>query len=82
MMQAIPGGRSRPQPFKTHHNALGCDFYMRIALELYLKRLLVGGVDRVFEIGRNFRNGGLSAENTIPNSPCSRRIRRSVITRA
>jgi len=59
MMQAIPGGAAA-QPFVTHHNALGCDFYMRIALELYLKRLLVGGMDRVFEIGRNFRNEGLS----------------------
>ncbi len=59
MMQAIPGGAAA-QPFKTFHNALGCEFYMRIALELYLKRLLVGGVDKVFEIGRNFRNEGLS----------------------
>lgn len=59
MMQAIPGGAAA-QPFVTHHNALGCDFYMRIALELYLKRLLVGGIDKVFEIGRNFRNEGLS----------------------
>lgn len=59
MMQAIPGGAAA-QPFKTWHNALGCDFYLRIALELYLKRLLVGGMDRVFEIGRNFRNEGLS----------------------
>ena len=59
MMQAIPGGAAA-QPFVTHHNALGCQFYMRIALELYLKRLLVGGIDRVFEIGRNFRNEGLS----------------------
>ena len=62
MMQAIPGGAAA-QPFKTHHNALGCDFYMRIALELYLKRLLVGGVDKVFEIGRNFRNEGLSRKH-------------------
>jgi lysyl-tRNA synthetase class II len=59
MMQAIPGGAAA-RPFKTHHNALGCDFYLRIALELPLKRLLVGGVDKVFEIGRNFRNEGLS----------------------
>ncbi len=59
MMQAIPGGAAA-QPFKTYHNALGCEFYLRIALELYLKRLLVGGVDKVFEIGRNFRNEGLS----------------------
>jgi lysyl-tRNA synthetase class 2 len=62
MMQAIPGGAAA-QPFKTYHNALGCDFYLRIALELYLKRLLVGGVDRVFEIGRNFRNEGLSRKH-------------------
>src|SRR5271154_3760178 len=62
MMQAIAGGAAA-QPFKTHHNALGCDFYLRIALELYLKRLLVGGVDKVFEIGRNFRNEGLSRKH-------------------
>ena len=62
MMQAIPGGAAA-QPFKTYHNALGCDFYLRIALELYLKRLLVGGIDRVFEIGRNFRNEGLSRKH-------------------
>jgi len=62
MMQAIPGGAAA-KPFKTHHNALGCDFYLRIALELYLKRLLVGGIDRVFEIGRNFRNEGLSRKH-------------------
>jgi len=62
MMQAIPGGAAA-QPFVTHHKALGCNFYLRIALELYLKRLLVGGMDRVFEIGRNFRNEGLSRKH-------------------
>src|SRR5207253_2533557 len=62
MMQAIPGGAAA-QPFVTHHKALGCNFYLRIALELYLKRLLVGGLDRVFEIGRNFRNKGLSRKH-------------------
>src|SRR5258706_9719317 len=61
-MQAIPGGAAA-QPFKTFHNALGCDFYLRIALELYHKRLLVGGMDKVFEIGRNFRNEGLSRKH-------------------
>ena len=59
MMQAIPGGAAAA-PFKTWHNSLGCEFFLRIALELYLKRLLVGGVDKVFEVGRNFRNEGLS----------------------
>jgi lysyl-tRNA synthetase class 2 len=62
MMQAIPGGAAA-QPFITKHNALGCNFYLRIALELYLKRLLVGGIDKVFEIGRNFRNEGLSRKH-------------------
>jgi lysyl-tRNA synthetase, class II len=59
MMQAIPGGASA-RPFMTHHNALDIDMYLRIAPELYLKRLIVGGFDRVFEINRNFRNEGLS----------------------
>jgi lysyl-tRNA synthetase, class II len=62
MMQAIPGGAAA-QPFVTQHKALGCALYLRIALELYLKRLLVGGLDRVFEIGRNFRNEGLSRKH-------------------
>ncbi len=59
MMQAIPGGAAA-RPFVTHHNAFGRDFYLRIALELSLKRLLVGGMDRVFEMGRIFRNEGIS----------------------
>src|SRR6185436_3350754 len=62
MMQAIPGGAAA-RPFVTKHEALGCNFYLRIALELYLKRLLVGGIDKVFEIGRNFRNEGLSRKH-------------------
>ncbi len=59
VMQAIPGGAAAA-PFITKHNALGCEFYLRIALELYHKRLLVGGIDKLFEIGKNFRNEGLS----------------------
>jgi lysyl-tRNA synthetase class 2 len=58
MMQPIPGGAAA-RPFITHHNALDIDLYMRIAPELYLKRLLVGGMPRVFEINRNFRNEGI-----------------------
>jgi lysyl-tRNA synthetase class 2 len=58
-MQPIPGGAAAA-PFKTFHNALGCEFYLRIALELYHKRLLVGGINKLFEIGKNFRNEGLS----------------------
>jgi len=59
ILQPEAGGAAA-RPFTTHFNALDCPFYLRIALELYLKRLLVGGMDRVFEIGRNFRNEGLS----------------------
>ena len=59
MMQPIPGG-AIARPFKTHHHALGMDLYLRIAPELYLKRLLVGGFERVYEINRNFRNEGTS----------------------
>jgi lysyl-tRNA synthetase class 2 len=59
MLQSVAGGAAA-RPFITHSNALDCQFYMRIALELYLKRMLVAGEDRVFEIGRVFRNEGLS----------------------
>jgi lysyl-tRNA synthetase class 2 len=59
MMQSIPGGASA-RPFVTHHNALNIDLYLRVAPELYLKRLLVGGMEKVFEINRNFRNEGIS----------------------
>ncbi len=62
MMQAVPGG-ANARPFQTHHNALGMDLYLRIAPELYLKRLLVGGFDRVFEINRNFRNEGIDTRH-------------------
>ncbi len=59
MMQMVAGGAAA-QPFETHHNALGMDLYLRIAPELYLKRLLVGGFTKVFELNRNFRNEGVS----------------------
>ncbi len=59
MLQYIPGGAAAT-PFKTHYNALNCDMYMRIAPELFLKRLLVGGFEKVFELNRNFRNEGIS----------------------
>ncbi len=62
MMQPIPGGATA-KPFKTYHNALNMELYLRIAPELYLKRLLVGGFERVFEINRNFRNEGLSTRH-------------------
>jgi len=59
MMQPMAGG-AMARPFKTHHNALGMDFYLRIAPELYLKRLVVGGMERIYEINRSFRNEGIS----------------------
>ncbi|RLD98782.1 MAG: lysine--tRNA ligase, partial [Aquificota bacterium] len=62
MMQPIPGGAAA-RPFVTHHNALDIDLYLRIAPELYLKRLVVGGFDRVFELGKCFRNEGISTEH-------------------
>ncbi|MFO7839485.1 MAG: lysine--tRNA ligase [Desulfosalsimonadaceae bacterium] len=62
MMQPIPGG-AEARPFKTHHNALDMDLYLRIAPELYLKRLVTGGFERVFEINRSFRNEGISTQH-------------------
>lgn len=62
MMHVLPGGAAA-RPFKTHHNALDMELYLRIAPELFLKRLVVGGIERVFEINRNFRNEGLSTRH-------------------
>jgi lysyl-tRNA synthetase class 2 len=62
MMHQIPGGAAA-RPFKTHHNALGLDLFLRIAPELYLKKLLVGGYEQVYEINKNFRNEGISAKH-------------------
>jgi lysyl-tRNA synthetase class 2 len=62
MMHQVPGGATA-RPFKTHHKALGIDLYLRIAPELYLKRLLVGGYEKVYEINKNFRNEGISTRH-------------------
>ncbi len=62
MMQPIPGGATA-RPFKTYHNALDMDLYLRVAPELYLKRLVIGGLERVYEVSRNFRNEGISTQH-------------------
>lgn len=62
MMQSIPGG-AVARPFKTYHNALGMDLYLRVAPELYLKRLVVGGLEKIYELNRNFRNEGISTDH-------------------
>ena len=72
-MHPIPGGASA-RPFVTHHNALDMDLYLRVAPELYLKRLVVGGFERVFEINRNFRNEGFPPVITL-SSLCLSSIR-------
>jgi len=62
MMQSIPGGATA-RPFKTYHHALGMDLYLRVAPELYLKRLVVGGLEKIYELNRNFRNEGISTDH-------------------
>ena len=77
VLQTIAGG-ALARPFQTHHNALDIELYLRIALELYLKRLIVGGIPRVYELSRIFRNEG-SQHSTIPNLRCWNSIRRTAI---
>lgn len=69
ILQAIPGGTSA-RPFKTHHNALDIELFLRIAPELYLKKLVVGGIERVFEIGKSFRNEGVDKQHNPEFTSC------------
>merc|ERR1712061_125000 len=69
MMSTLPGGATA-RPFVTHHNELNLDLYMRVAPELYLKMLVIGGLDRVFEIGRNFRNEGIDMTHNPEFTSC------------
>ena len=69
MMNVIPGGATA-KPFETHHNEMDCKLYMRVAPELYLKMCVVGGLDRVFEIGKNFRNEGVDATHNPEFTAC------------
>ena len=80
-LNTIPGGAAA-RPFITHHNALDIDMYLRIATELHLKRLIVGGLERVYEIGRIFRNEGMDTQVITRSSPPSSCIRHTPITTA